>query len=46
MFTNELSKPLEVLMWFAWIGIIATAGAVVVGIPLLLWWCFNHIRFY
>lgn len=43
MFTNELSGPLEGLMKLAYVGMVSIALAVFVGIPLLLFWLWNHV---
>jgi hypothetical protein len=38
-------RGLDVLIRFGIFGMIVAAGSVVVGIPLVIWWLINHVRF-
>ena len=36
---------IEYVLWFGFAAIIVTAIAVVVGVPIGVWWLFHHLSF-
>lgn len=32
------------ILWLAVVGLIAIVAALLIGIPMALWWVFNHVQ--